>query len=82
MAVELLHAVPAKKSNGFNVNERVAELVELLKNNDVENVVIIATTSSGIASSWANSSDPYAIIGAIEVLKLEFLTANIEPRGE
>ena len=32
MAVELLHVVPAEKSNGFNVNERVEELVELLKN--------------------------------------------------
>lgn len=81
MAVELLHVVPAEKSNGFNVNERVAELVELLKNNDVENVVIIATTASGIASSWANSSDPFAIIGALEVLKLEFMNSNIEPRG-
>lgn len=81
MTVELLHVVPTKKTNGFNVNERVAELVDILKNNDVDNVVIIATTSSGIASSWANSSDPFAIIGAIEVLKLEFLTANIEPRG-
>ena len=83
MAVELLplRVVPAEKSNGFNVDERVAELVELLKNNDVENVVIIATTSSGIASSWANSSDPFAIIGAIEVLKLEFMNSSIEPRG-
>ena len=83
MAVELLplRVVPAEKSNGFNVNERVAELVELLKNNDVENVVIIATTTSGIASSWANSSDPFTIIGAIEVLKLEFMNSNIEPRG-
>ena len=83
MAVELLplRAVPIEKSNGICVEERVAELVELLKNNDVENVVIIATTSSGIASSWANGSDPFAMIGALEVLKLEFMNANIEPRG-
>ena len=83
MAVELLplRVVPTERTNGLNVNERVAELVELLKNSDVENVVIIATTSSGIASSWANGSDPFAVIGAIEVLKLEFMNSNIEPRG-
>ena len=76
---------PAKQKdeqfNGDNVEQRIAELTEMLKANDVENIVIVAVKRDGsVIDCWANGSRPFVIVGALESVKLEFMNACIEQR--
>lgn len=76
---------PAKQKdeqfNGDNVEQRIAELTEMLKANDIENIVIVAVKHDGsVIDCWANGSCPFVIVGALESVKLEFMNACIEGR--
>lgn len=76
---------PAKQKdeqfNGDNVEQRIAELTEMLKANDIENIVILAVKRDGsVIDCWANRGHPFTIVGGLESVKLEFMNACIEGR--
>lgn len=70
-----------KPENGYNVEQRISELTEMLKANDIENIVIVAVKTDGsVIDCWANGTRPFVIVGALESVKLEFMNACIEQR--
>ena len=76
---------PAKQKDeeftGDNVEQRITELTEMLKANDIENIVIVAVKTDGsVIDCWANGTRPFVIVGALESVKLEFMNACVEQR--
>jgi len=67
--------------HGDNVELRLNQSIEYLKDNVVANVVIVMIGSDGsVIDSWANKSDPYMMLGAIESIKADFMNSCIKPR--
>lgn len=73
------------KSASNEPGERVVELLEAAlaaaKKGDIENVMIVAVEKNAdVWSGWANGSQPFSVVGALESVKLEFMNSCIEKR--
>ena len=67
--------------NGDMVIERLEEALEMAKKGNIENCIIVMATRDGtVVDCWANRNIPFRMIGALESIKLEFMTACIEKR--
>lgn len=70
-----------KGISGDNVDERIAEAVKFSKDRVIKNVVIVMIDSEeNVLDCWANNSTPFAVVGAIESVKREFMDSCIEAR--
>ena len=68
-------------SHGDNVELRLNQALEYLKETVVNNVIVVMVGDDGsVIDSWANKSDPYTMIGALESIKADFMYSCIEPR--
>ncbi len=61
------------------VREFVEESLELVKD-PVAAVVILLDDEGNVIDGWRCGGKPYVILGAIEKLKLEFASVEIESR--
>ena len=76
----VLHKPPTE--NGPNVNDYLEKFIEHVKRGGVENfALVIHNTDQTIMTCWANSNYPYTMIGALDVLKKEFIDRAIEQHG-
>ena len=67
--------------NGDMVIERLEEALEMAKQGSIENCIIVMAQNDGsVVDCWANRSVPFLMTGALESIKLEFMTACIEKR--
>ena len=63
------------------VIETLSKCLEVANEENVENCVIIMTHKDGsISDCWANGKDPFVMVGAMEMVKKEFMNNLIEPR--
>ena len=68
--------------NGENVDAQFAGLQEMVASGNVRNMFIVALLNDGgIASVWANSSEPFVMLGGVENTKHDFIHKTIEQRN-
>ena len=73
----------AKSASGKDVIQRLEEVLEMAKAGNIGNVIIISTLSDGnVMDGWANTSNPFVMIGALESTKREFMDMCIERNGQ
>ena len=67
--------------NGDMVIERLEEALDMAKQGNIKNCIIVMATNDGaVVDCWANRNVPFLMTGALESIKLEFMTACIEKR--
>lgn len=70
-----------KIQSGENVIERLEQALEMAKAGDIKNCVISCVLNNGdVMDCWANGSDPFVVVGALESVKREFMDSIIEAR--
>ena len=63
------------------VVQRLEEVLELAKQGKAINcAVLLINDDETIQDGWANPNNPYAMVGALEALKQDFMNSNIEKR--
>lgn len=68
-----------EKFSGENVVERIREVLEMAEAGEISNILILGTTTDGaVLSTVANNSDPFQMIGQMEVVKNRFINFSIE----
>jgi hypothetical protein len=79
--VEIKNNTKAENIHGDNVELRLNQAIEYLKDNIVTNVVVVMVGGDGsVIDSWANRTNPYVMLGALECIKFDFMNSCIEPR--
>lgn len=64
-----------------NVIIRLEEALEFAKNGNISNCLVIMVSNTGeVLDCWANRNKPYVMVGALESLKMEFMSVCIESR--
>ena len=67
-----------KMVHGDNVEQRLQESIAHLGENSVSNFAIVMINKTGqVVDCWANSSEPFVLVGALESLKFDFMRKNI-----
>ena len=83
--LEIVKLGKFKKDNkpcGENVKQRINEALEFAESNPISNVLIVMISENGeVFDAWANQSDPFVAVGAMESLKKDFMDRCIEGRG-
>jgi hypothetical protein len=72
-----------KNTNGHgdNVELRLTQAAEYLKESVVTNLLVVMIGIDGsVIDTWANRTDPYIMLGAIESIKADFMKSCIETR--
>ena len=70
-----------ESQSGENVIERLRECLAMAEDGLISNVVICAQLHNGdVMDCWANSSNPFLVVGGLESVKLEFMNQFIEKR--
>lgn len=81
-----LKVVPIRRSeqakiDNLEVIRLLEQALEHAKNGDCHSVAVILLDSDGNAiDCWHNGGRPYVMVGAIESLKSEFISTQIERR--
>ena len=79
--VEIKNNINVGNSHGDNVKLRLNETLEYLKDNVVNNIAIVMVKDDGsVIDSWANKTNPYVMLGAIESIKFDFMNSCIQLR--
>jgi hypothetical protein len=81
MKIVKMNEEPLENKSGNNVINMLEEALAMAKDGHVSNVVVLATLHDGsIMDCWANSSEPFLIVGGLESLKLDFMQDTIDRR--
>ena len=81
-----LNLVKFERKNEQSLNQQkvvrlLEEAVTAAKEGRYSSLALIMIGDDGdVLDCWHNGGRPYVILGAIEALKADFITANIEPR--
>ena len=69
------------KPCGENVKQRINEALGFAESNPISNVLIVMVSETGeVFDAWANQSNPFVVVGAMESLKKDFMDRCIEAR--
>jgi hypothetical protein len=75
-----LHREPESKDNA-EVITRLTEALAYARNGKVCSIAIVMMADDGsVCDTWHAVGRPYLMAGALEALKFDFITANIEQR--
>ncbi len=81
MKVVNINNTPSGQQSGENVIDRLETALAMAKDGHVKNCIVICALNDGdVADCWANGSDPFVMVGAIEAVKREFIDCCIEER--
>lgn len=70
-----------KSADNDEVIRLLIQALEHAKNGGSHSVAVVLIDDTGNAiDCWHNGGRPYAVVGALEALKTEFILANIERR--
>lgn len=79
MSYNVVEFNTVKKYSGENVVDRVKEVLEMAEAGEISNIMILGTTNDGaVLSTVANNSDPFLLIGQMEVVKNKFINLSVE----
>lgn len=64
------------------VLDRLYEAIDMAKEGNINCCAIVMVTHNGcVVDAWANGTQPFVIIGALEALKRDFMDTYIENRN-
>ncbi len=63
------------------VLDRLEEAIDMAKEGGIDSCMIIMVSHDGfVVDAWANGTQPFVMVGAIEALKFDFIQSQIEQR--
>ena len=63
------------------VLDRISEAMDMAKEGGIDSCIIIMVTHEGcVVDAWANGTQPFVMVGAIEALKFDYINSQIEQR--
>ncbi len=63
------------------VLERLYEALDMAKEGGIDSCMVIMVTHNGyVIDAWANGTQPFVMVGAIEALKFDYIHSQIEQR--
>ncbi len=63
------------------VLDRLNEAIEMAKEGGIDCCAIVMVTKNGyVVDAWANGTQPFVMVGALEALKFDFMDSQIERR--
>jgi len=88
--MKLIDTDSGKDDEVVSINSSDPRVIRTLNNclkvaneENVENCVVIMTHKDGsISDCWANGKDPFVMVGALEMVKREFMDSLIESRDD
>lgn len=79
--IKVIETKSCVTDEGELVITRLQEALAMARDGQLVSVAIAGITDDGdIVSCWANSIQPFAMVGAIESLKIDYIEASIERR--
>lgn len=81
--LKIVELKPSKEADNNNVEviRPLEEALQYAREGKIQSLALLMINNDGsVLDCWHNGGRPYAMVGAMESLRLDFINANIERR--